>query len=60
MKGFKTLAINGLVVVATAGLGWAAGIDWSQHVSPTLAVVIVGVANFGLRFLTDTKVGKAA
>lgn len=60
MKGFRTLIINGAVVIGAAGLTWAIGVDWTQHVSPTVAMVIVAGANFGLRFLTTTGVGKPA
>jgi hypothetical protein len=54
MKGFKTLAFNGLVVTATAVLPWAASIDWTQYVSPTFAVLIVTGINVALRFATNT------
>lgn len=56
MKGFRTLAINGIVVIGGAALTWASGIDWSQYVSPTAALVIVGAVNIGLRLITTTPV----
>jgi hypothetical protein len=34
-------------------------VDWSQHVSPATAVIIVAAANMGLRLITTTPVGKA-
>ena len=58
MKGFKTLAFNALIIVAGALLPWIAGLDWTEYVSPTVAMVIVGVANMALRFVTTTAVGK--
>lgn len=60
MKGYKTLVLNGAVVVGGALLTWVAGVDWSQYVSPTAGMIILAAANFGLRFLTTTPVGKAA
>lgn len=57
MKGFRSLAFNGLVIAAGAVLPWAAGIDWTQYVSPSLALVIVAALNVGLRLLTTTPVG---
>lgn len=59
MKGLRTLLINGATVVVAAALTWAVGVDWTQHVSPTVAVIIVAVANMGLRVITTTPVGKA-
>ncbi len=58
MKGYRTLALNGALVVGAALLNWAAGVDWSQYVSPTLAVVVAGAVNIGLRFVTTTPIGK--
>ena len=57
MKGFRTLAINAAIIALGALLPWAAGIDWTQYVSPSLAVVIVGAINIGLRLVTTTPVG---
>lgn len=59
MKGYRTLAINGVVIALGALLPWAAGIDWTQYVSPEVATVIVGALNIGLRLITTTPVGKA-
>ena len=59
MKGLRTLLINGATVVGTAALTWAIGVDWTQYVSPTTAVIIVAVANMALRLATTTPVGKA-
>ena len=59
MTGFRTLLFNGLMVVAAALLPWLAGIDWTQYVSPTVAVIVGGAINIGLRFVTKTPVGKA-
>ena len=57
MKGLRTLAVNGAIVVATALLTWAGGVDWTQHVSPTAALIVMGVVNIGLRLITTTPVG---
>lgn len=58
MKGLRTVLFNGAIVVGTALLTYVAGVDWAEYVSPTVALVIVSAANFGLRFITDTKVGQ--
>jgi hypothetical protein len=57
MKGFRTLALNGAVVIGTAALTWAAGVDWTQYVSPTAAMMILAAANMGLRLITTTPIG---
>jgi hypothetical protein len=59
MKGLRTLALNGATVVGAAALTWAVGVDWTQYVSPTAAVIIVAAANMGLRLVTTTPVGKS-
>lgn len=57
MKGFRTLVVNALVVIIGALLPWAAGVDWTQYVSPQIAALIVGGVNIALRFWTSTPVG---
>lgn len=57
MKGFRTLAFNGLVVIGGAALTWAAGINWTEHLSPTAALIMAGVVNIGLRLVTSGPVG---
>jgi hypothetical protein len=59
MKGLRTLALNGATVVGAAALTWAVGVDWTQYVSPTAAIIIVAGANMGLRVITTTPVGKS-
>ena len=59
MKGLRTLLINGATVIGAAALTWAVGVDWTQYVSPTAAVIIVAAANMALRLVTTTPVGKA-
>ncbi len=58
MKGWKTLAFNGLAVIGGAALTWAAGIDWTQYASPTAAMLIVGAVNVALRLVTNTAPGQ--
>lgn len=56
MKGYRTLLANAGVIVLGALLPWAAGVDWTQYVSPQVAALIVGLANIGLRLITTTPV----
>ena len=57
MKGYKTLAVNAATVVGVALLTWVGGVDWTQYVSPSVAMIILGAANIGLRVITTTPVG---
>lgn len=59
MKGYRTLVINAGMAVILALLTWAAGVDWTGVVSPTVAVIIVAAVNAGLRVITDTAIGKS-
>jgi hypothetical protein len=54
----KTIWLNLVVSLGVALLGWAASFQWDQVVSPTLAVVIVGVANMALRFVSSGAIGR--
>lgn len=58
MKGYRTLALNGALVAGAALLQWAAGVDWSQYVSPTVAVIVAGGINIAMRFVTTGPVGQ--
>ncbi len=58
-KGWRTLGWSALVAIGPVALTWAAGIDWTQYVSPNVAMLIAGAVGFGLRFITNTPVGKA-
>ena len=55
LKGFKTIAFNGLVMLAALA-AWSTTYDWSTISADHAAiiVVIVNVANIVLRFLTST------
>ena len=59
MKGWKTLAFNGGAAVGMAALTWAGGVNWTDYVSPTAAMMIVFAVNGALRFLTTGPVGRA-
>ena len=58
MTGFKTLIWNAMLVVAGALLPYLSGVDWTQYVSPTYAVIIVAVVNVALRIFTTTPIMK--
>jgi hypothetical protein len=57
-KGLRTVLFNALIAAIAAVLTYLIGVDWTQYVSPTAALVIVGAANIGLRAITDTAMGK--
>jgi len=52
MTGYKTLVWNAILVVVGALLPYLAGIDWTQYVSPQVAVIVVAVINVALRLVT--------
>ena len=57
LKGWRTLLFNFLVVVVPVVATWAAGVNWTDYVSPTAAFLIVSAANMVLRYFTTTPVG---
>ncbi len=58
MKGWRTILVNFGIAAGSAVLQYATTLDWTKYVSPEMAVVLVGVANIGLRLVTTTPVGK--
>jgi hypothetical protein len=58
--GLKTILFNAAIAAGLAGLTYLAGVDWTQYVSPTLALILTSVVNIGLRFLTSTPALKSA
>lgn len=59
MKGYRTILFNGVIAVGTALLTYVAGVKWTDVVDPTVGLLIVTGANFGLRFLSNTPALKA-
>jgi len=59
MKGWRTLLLNAGIVIGTGTLTWAAGVNWSDYVSPSTAVILTAAVNMGLRLVTNTPVGKS-
>jgi hypothetical protein len=60
IKGWKTLMWNGAAAGVVGVLTYFVGVDWSQHVDPSLAVIIVALVNAALRIWgTSTKVGSS-
>jgi hypothetical protein len=52
--GFRTFAVGLATVIVPAALTYAAGFDWTQVVSPTVALMISGALQLGLRAITST------
>jgi hypothetical protein len=57
MVGWRTLAWNVGFVGGGAALSYLSGVDWTQYVSPTVALFITAGVNTVLRVLTKTPVG---
>ena len=60
LKGYKTLLLNGGIAAAAGFLQFVVGVDLKEYLNPTLAVVVLAVANFLLRLVTTTPVGVSA
>ena len=52
LKGWRTISVN--LVALLAAIATSQG--WLPPVDPTVAVSVVAIANFVLRFVTDTSV----
>lgn len=59
MKGFRTVLYGLALVIIPPALTYLAGIDWTQYVSPNIAIAITGAITLGLRILTTTPIGKS-
>jgi opacity protein-like surface antigen len=60
MKGWKTIAVGLLMVIAPSALSYLAGVDWSQFVGPVGAFAISGGIAILMRVVTTTPVGKSS
>ena len=58
MKGFRTIAVGLAMAVLPVALTYLAGVDWTQYVSPNIALLISSTVMIGLRTVTTTPVGK--
>lgn len=60
VKGWKTLMWNAAAAGVVGVLSYLTGVDWTQHVDPTIAVIIVTVVNAAIRIWgTTTAVGSS-
>lgn len=57
MKGYRTLLVGAAMVVAPPLLTYLAGVNWSDYVSPSTALMISGMITIALRVVTTTPVG---
>jgi hypothetical protein len=58
VKGYRTLGFNAVMAAVPALLTFAVDVDWTNYVSPNVAMLIVTGANIGLRMVTTTPVGQ--
>lgn len=64
MKGWRTLIVNGLVIVGGALVTYLAGPEAQNAMKefaaehPTWGPMALAAVNFGLRFITTSAVGK--
>lgn len=56
LKGWKTVLFNAGLAAGTVLLQWLADYNWVEVVGPELAVVVVGMVNVFLRFVTNTPI----
>jgi hypothetical protein len=58
LTGFKTVFFNAFVVGLIAILTNLSSVDWTQYVSPTVAMLVMAVVNIALRLATSTTIFK--
>ncbi len=58
MKGFRTVLTGLGIAVAPVALEYVAKIDWTQYVSPNVALVISGLTMVALRAITTSALFK--
>jgi hypothetical protein len=56
LTGFRTVAFNVGGVMLIAGLQNLTGVNWTDYVSPTFALMIAFGVNTALRFVTTTPI----
>lgn len=58
MKGYRTIAVNGLIAALVGGSQYLLGVNWTEIVSPNTAMIITLGINVLLRVVTTTKIGQ--
>lgn len=58
MKGFRTVLTGLGIAVAPVALEYVAKVDWTQYVSPNVALVISGLTMVALRAITTSALFK--
>jgi hypothetical protein len=58
LKGWRTLGFNLLIILLPITVTYLAGVNWSDYLSPTWALIITGAANLGLRVVTTGPIGE--
>lgn len=54
MKGFRTFAVGLGIAIGPVALDYLAKVDWTQYVSPNVALIISGVTMIALRAVTSS------
>jgi hypothetical protein len=58
MKGYRTVAVNGLIAALIGSSQYLLGVNWQEMVSPNAAMIITLGINVLLRIVTTTKIGQ--
>jgi hypothetical protein len=58
MKGYRTISVNVGIAALIGAAQYLLGINWTEVVNPTAAVLITVVINGVLRIVTTTKIGQ--
>lgn len=58
LKGWRTLAVGLLMVIAPPALGYLANVDWNSLVGANGAFVVSGAIMVAMRSITSTSIGQ--
>lgn len=57
MQGWRTVIVGLVTAVAVPGLSYLAGVDWTQYVSPNVALALSGSLTILMRWITTSPIG---
>lgn len=57
MQGWRTVIVGLVTAVGIPALTYLAGVDWTQYVSPNMALVLSGSLTILMRWVTTSPIG---
>lgn len=58
MKGYRTILVGLAAAIGAPAIQYIGAVNWADYLSPTAAIVVAGVVQIAMRFITTGPVGE--